>query len=190
MSNLCGCRVGVLAAGGSSDAVSLEDLLGVLQNGLVAELQVELERQSGEFLFNQRGVRADFKKIPRAILTFSCSMFFLCCLIFFTSRGRSGIPFPASSSCSAAYNRQKAPVRPTPELRGTGSSKVKKIRVPFHNSSRAEPRSRSCDSPAVHHDGRVQRPLVEVVSVDVLDEAQQVALAVGKPTEVRQQDNG
>ena len=52
-------------------------------------------------------------------LTFSCSMFFLCCLIFFTSSGRSGIPFPASSSCSAAYNRQKAPVRPTPELRRT-----------------------------------------------------------------------
>lgn len=52
-------------------------------------------------------------------LTFSCSMFFLCCLIFFTSSGRSGIPFPASSSCSAAYSRQKAPVRPTPELRQT-----------------------------------------------------------------------
>lgn len=49
--------------------------------------------------------------------TFSCSVFFLCCLIFFTSSGRSGIPFPASSSCSAAYSRQKAPVRPTPELR-------------------------------------------------------------------------
>lgn len=52
-------------------------------------------------------------------LTFSCSMFFLCCLIFFTSSGRSGIPFPASSSCSAAYSRQKTPVRPTPELRQT-----------------------------------------------------------------------
>lgn len=50
-------------------------------------------------------------------LTFSCSMFFLCCLIFFTSSGRSGIPFPASSSWTAAYSRQKAPVRPTPELR-------------------------------------------------------------------------
>lgn len=55
-------------------------------------------------------------------LTFSCSMFFLCCLIFFTSTGRSGIPFPASSSCSAAYSRQKTPVRPTPELRHTDKS--------------------------------------------------------------------
>lgn len=43
MSNLCGCRVGVLAAGGGSDAVSLEDLLSLLQHGLIAELQVELQ---------------------------------------------------------------------------------------------------------------------------------------------------
>lgn len=42
-SDLCGCRRGVLAAGGGRDAVSLQDLLGVLQHGLVAELQVELE---------------------------------------------------------------------------------------------------------------------------------------------------
>lgn len=46
-SNLCGRGVGALAAGGRSDAVSQEDLLGVLQNGLVAELQVELE-EAGE----------------------------------------------------------------------------------------------------------------------------------------------
>lgn len=44
-SNLCGCRVGVLAVGGGSDAVSLENLLGVLQHGLIAELQVELQRE-------------------------------------------------------------------------------------------------------------------------------------------------
>lgn len=49
VSNLCGCRVGVPAAGGCSDAVSLEDLLGVLQHGLVAKLQVELETQKREF---------------------------------------------------------------------------------------------------------------------------------------------
>lgn len=36
----------------------------------------------------------------------------------------------------------------------------------------------------MHHDGRVQRSLVEVVSVDLLDESQQVALAVREPTEV------
>lgn len=54
-------------------------------------------------------------------------MFFLCCLIFFTNNGRSGIPFPASSSCSAAYSRQKAPVRPTPELRQDG--KTNKLRL-------------------------------------------------------------
>lgn len=43
MTNLCGCRVGVLAAGGSRDAVALKNLLGVLQNSLIAKLQVELE---------------------------------------------------------------------------------------------------------------------------------------------------
>lgn len=48
MSNLCGCGVGVLVAGGSSDAVSLKDLLSVLQHGLIAELQVELETDTGE----------------------------------------------------------------------------------------------------------------------------------------------
>lgn len=53
MSNLCGCRVGVLAAGGGSDAVSLEDLLSLLQHGLIAELQVELQtdREKNENLF-------------------------------------------------------------------------------------------------------------------------------------------
>ncbi|KAG7274856.1 hypothetical protein CRUP_012340 [Coryphaenoides rupestris] len=65
---------------GAGDAVALQQHLRLLQDRLVAVLQ-----------------------------TFSCSMFFLCCLIFFTSRGRSGMPFPASSSCSAAYSRQKAP---------------------------------------------------------------------------------
>lgn len=45
MSNLCGRRVSVLAAGGRSDAVSQEDLLGVLQNGLIAKLEVQLEKQ-------------------------------------------------------------------------------------------------------------------------------------------------
>lgn len=49
VSNLCGCRVGVPAAGGRSDAVTLEDLLGVLQHGLVAKLQVELETQKRGF---------------------------------------------------------------------------------------------------------------------------------------------
>lgn len=53
-------------------------------------------------------------------LTFSCSMCFLCCRMCRTSRGRSGIPFPASTSCTAAYSRAKAPVRPTPELRQEG----------------------------------------------------------------------
>lgn len=43
MSNLSGCRVCVLAAGGSSDAVALEDVLSVFQHCLIAELQVELE---------------------------------------------------------------------------------------------------------------------------------------------------
>jgi len=42
-SHLGGRGAGVLAAGG--DAVSLEDELGVLQHGLVAELQVQLEAQ-------------------------------------------------------------------------------------------------------------------------------------------------
>lgn len=48
MSNLCGRRVGVLAAGGGGDAVSLKDLLSVLQHGLIAELQVELETDTKE----------------------------------------------------------------------------------------------------------------------------------------------
>lgn len=42
---LCGCRVGALAAGGGGDAVSLKDLLSVLQHRFIAELQVELEAQ-------------------------------------------------------------------------------------------------------------------------------------------------
>lgn len=49
MSNLCGGRVGVLAAGGRGDAVSLKDLLSVLQHGLIAELQVELETRKREY---------------------------------------------------------------------------------------------------------------------------------------------
>lgn len=44
-SNLCGCRVGVLAVGGSSDAMALENLLSVLQHGLIAELQMKLEEK-------------------------------------------------------------------------------------------------------------------------------------------------
>lgn len=67
---------------------------------------------------------------------------------------------------------------------------MRKIGDRFLRSSYTEPDSCSRDSPAVHHDGRVQRPLVEVVPVDVLDEAQQVALAVGKPTEARHKTAG
>lgn len=48
--------------------------------------------------------------------TFSCSMCFLCRRMRWTSWARSGMPLPASTSCMAAYSRQKAPVRPTPEL--------------------------------------------------------------------------
>lgn len=48
VSNLRGCSVGVLAAGGGSDAVSLKDLLGVFQHRFIAELQVELRTQEEE----------------------------------------------------------------------------------------------------------------------------------------------
>lgn len=44
--NLSGCGVGVLAVGGGGDAVALKDLLSMLQHGLIAELQVELETRS------------------------------------------------------------------------------------------------------------------------------------------------
>ena len=46
---LCGCSVGALAAGGGGDAVSLKDLLSVLQHGFIAELQVELKAQKRIF---------------------------------------------------------------------------------------------------------------------------------------------
>lgn len=51
-SNLCHCRVGVLAAGGGSDAVSLKDLLSMLQYSLIAELQVELETDTKDIYKN------------------------------------------------------------------------------------------------------------------------------------------
>lgn len=59
MSNLCGRGVGVLAAGGRGDAVSQEDLLGVLQNGLVAKLEVELEKQRRKFIRRRRAVKSE-----------------------------------------------------------------------------------------------------------------------------------
>lgn len=61
-SNLCGRGVGALAAGGRSDAVSQQDLLAVLQNGLVAELQVELEKR-------RTSGKASSLEIPPAMLT-------------------------------------------------------------------------------------------------------------------------
>lgn len=48
-SNLCGCRVGVLAVRGSSDAMTLENLLSVLQHGLIAELQMKLGEKINYF---------------------------------------------------------------------------------------------------------------------------------------------
>lgn len=55
---------------------------------------------------------------PPSTSTFSCSMCFLCWRILLTSCTKSGMLLPASTSCMAAYRRQKAPVRPTPELLG------------------------------------------------------------------------
>lgn len=154
--------------------MALKNLLGVFQHGFVAELQVQLKTREGFrqlYLSGVSGIRDDRRPAP----TFSCSMFFLCRLIFFTSRGSSGIPFPASSSCSAAYSRQRAPVRPTPELQHHRASVCATAGGAVSDSGAAR-----AHSPAVHHHRRVQGPLVEVMSVHLLDEVEQVALAVGE----------
>lgn len=92
--------------------MALQDLLHVSHHRLVAEPQVQLERALG--LVNSTGPPCPrVEGVPPAPpqpqtqpssppLTFSCSMCFLCCRMRRTSRGSSGIPFPASTSCTAA----------------------------------------------------------------------------------------
>ena len=101
--------------------MAVQQLLGVLQDGLVAELQVQLQRKEG----GERSERSGGTRPPpqtRSPRTFSCSMCLRCCLMRLTSCASPGMPFPASTSCTAAYSRQNAPVRPTPELRGYGAA--------------------------------------------------------------------
>lgn len=140
VSNLCGCRVGVLAAGGSSDAVSLEDLLGVLQNGLVAELQVELERQSGEFVFNQRGVRSHFKKDSACHPDLLLQHVLPLLPHLLHQQGEVRDPVPSLQLLQRSVQQTEGAGASHARAERHRKQHMKKIRVPFHNSSRAEPR--------------------------------------------------